>query len=46
MIKFKNQGESLKLNFRNDELDVVQKEYIGMQIDNSLNLKEHIKTVS
>ena len=30
----KNQGESLELKIRNDELDVVQKtKYLGVQID-------------
>ena len=34
----KNQGESLKLKIRNDELDVVQKtKYLGVQIDNKLD---------
>ena len=43
----KNQGESLKLKIQNDELDVVQKtKYLGVQIDNKLDWKEHIKTVS
>ena len=42
-----NQGESLKLKIRNDELEVVQKtKYLGVQIDNKLDWKEHIKTVS
>ena len=43
----KNQGESLKLKIGNDELDVVQKtKYLGVQIDNKLDWKGHIKTVS
>ena len=42
-----NQGESLKLKIRNDELEVVQKtKYLGVQINNKLDWKEHIKTVS
>ena len=42
-----NQGESLKLKIQDKELEVVQKsKYIGVQIDNSLDWKEHIKTVS
>ena len=41
------QGESLKLNIRNDELDVVLKtKYLWVQIDNKLDWKEHNKTVS
>ena len=44
---FINQGGSLKLKIRNDELDVVQKpKYLWVQIDNKLDWKEHIKTVS
>ena len=43
----KNQGESLKLKIRNDELDVEQKtKYLGVQTDSKLDWKEHIKTVS
>ena len=42
-----NQGESLKLKIRNDELEVVQRtKYLGVQIDSGLDWKEHIKTVS
>ena len=42
-----NQGKSLKLKIRNDELEVVQKtKYLGVQIDNKLDWKEHIKSVS
>ena len=37
----------MKLKIRNDELDIVQKtKYLGVQIDNKLDWKEHIKTVS
>ena len=43
----KNKRESLKLNIRDNELEVVQKtKYLGLQIDNSLDWKEHVKTVS
>ena len=43
----KNKSESLKLNIRDNELEVVQKtKYLGLQIDNSLDWKEHVKTVS
>ena len=42
-----NQGESLKLKIQNKELEVVQKsKYLGVQIDNTLDWKDHIKTVS
>ena len=42
-----NQGESLKLKIRNDELEVVQKtNYLGVQMNNKLDWKEHIKPVS
>ena len=42
-----NQSESFKLKIWNDELEVVQKtNYIGVQINNKLDWKEHIKTVS
>ena len=43
----KNRNEHLELKIRDNELEVVQKtKYLGVQIDNSLNWKEHIKTVS
>ena len=43
----KNRDEDLKLKIRNKELEVIkQTKYLGMAIDNSLNWKEHIKTVS
>ena len=43
----KNQDESLKLKIQNNELDVVQKtKYLGIQIDNTLDWKEHTKTIS
>ena len=42
-----NQGESLKLKILDDELEVVQKsKYLGAQIYNTLDWKEHIKTAS
>ena len=43
----KNRDEDLKLKIRKKELEVIQKtKYLGVTIDNSLNWKEHIKTVS
>ena len=43
----KSRDEDLKLKIRNNELEVVQKrKYLGVTIDNSLNWKEHIKSVS
>ena len=43
----KSRNEDLDLNIRNNELEIIQKtKYFGVQIDNSLNWKEHIKTVS
>ena len=42
-----NQGESLKLKIQDKELEIVQKsKYLGVQIDNTLDWKDHIKTVS
>ena len=42
-----DRSESLKLKIRDSELEVVQKtKYLGVQIDNSLDWKEQIKTVS
>ena len=42
-----NQGESLKLKIWDNELEVVQKsKHLGVLIDNTLDWKEHIKTVS
>ena len=39
--------EFLKLKIRESELEVVQKaKYLGAQMDNSLDWKEHIKTAS
>ena len=43
----KSRNEDLKLKIRNKELEVIQKtKYLGVVIDNSLNWKGHIKTVS
>ena len=43
----KSKNESLRLKIHVDELEVVQKtEYLGVQIDNSLDWKEHIKVIS
>ena len=42
----KSRGEDLKLKIRNKELEVVQTtKYLGVTIDNSLNWKEHIKSI-
>ncbi len=39
----KSQVESLKLNIQDNELDVVQNtKYLGAQIDNTLDWKEHV----
>ena len=39
-------NESLKIKIRENELEAAQKtKYLGVQIDNALDLKEHIKTV-
>ena len=41
------QNEDLKLKIRDNELEVVKKtKYLGLQIDCSLDWKEHIKAVS
>ena len=43
----KSRNEDLNLKIRDNELEIIQKtNYLGVQIDNSLNWKEHIKTVS
>ena len=43
----KSRNEDLDLKIRNNELEIIHKtKYLGVQIDNSLNWKEHIKTVS
>ena len=42
----KSRTEDLKLKIRNKELEVIQKKYLGVVIDNSLNWKEYITTVS
>ena len=42
-----NQEESLKLKIRDNELELVQKsKYLVVQIDNNLDWKEHLQTVS
>ena len=42
-----NKNEYLRLKIRVDKLEVVQKtKYLGVQIDNSLDWKEHIKVIS
>ena len=42
-----NAAEKLNLEIRGRELDVVKKiKYLGVQVDNSLDWKEHIKAVS
>ena len=42
-----NAAEKLHLEIRGSELDVVNKtKYLGVHVDNSLDWKEHIKTVS
>ena len=43
----KSKNESLRLKIHVDELEIVQKtKYLGVQIDNSLDWKEHIKVTS
>ena len=43
----KSRNEDLDLKIRDNELEIIQKtKYLGVQIDNSLNWKKHIKTVS
>ena len=43
----KHRNEDLNLAIRNKEIEVIRNnEYLGAVIDNSLNWKEHIKTVS
>ena len=43
----KSRNDDLDLKIRDNELEIIQKtRYLGVQIDNSLNWKEHIKTVS
>ena len=44
---FKTATEKLKLEPHGSELGVVTKaRYLGLQVDNSLNWKEHIKMIS
>ena len=43
----KSRNEDVDFKIRDNELKIIQKtKYLGVQIDNSLNWKEHIKTVS
>ena len=43
----KGRNEDLDLKIRDNELEIIQKtKYLGVLIDNSLNWKEHTKTVS
>ena len=43
----RSQNEDLDLKIRDNELEIIQKtKYLSVQIDNSLNWKEHIKIVS
>ena len=43
----KSKNESLRLKIHVDELEVLQKtKYLGVQIDNSLDWKKHIKVTS
>ena len=43
----KSQNDDLDLKIRDNNLEIIQKtKYLDVQIDNSLNWKEHIKTVS
>ena len=43
----KSRNDDLDLKIRDNELEIIQKtKYLGVQIDNCLNWKEHIKTVS
>ena len=43
----KSKNESLRLKIQVDELDVVQRtKYLGVQIDDSLDWKEHIRIIS
>ena len=43
----KSRNDDLDLKIRDNDLEIIQKtKYLGVQIDNSLNWKEHIKTVS
>ena len=41
----KNQDKSLKLKIQDSELEVVKK-YLGKEIDNTLDWKEHMKAIS
>ena len=42
-----SRNDDLDLKIRDNDIEIIQKtKYLGVQIDNSLNWKEHIKTVS
>ena len=42
-----SRNDALDLKIRDNDLEIIQKtKCLGVQIDNSLNWKEHIKTVS
>ena len=42
-----SRNDDMDLKIRDTDLEIIQKtKYLGVQIDNSLNWKEHIKTVS
>ena len=42
-----SRNDDLDLKIRDNDLEIIKKpKYLGVQIDNSLNWKEHIKTVS
>ena len=44
---FKSRNDDLDLRIRDNDLEIIQKtKCLGVQIDNSLHWKEHIKTVS
>ena len=46
-MKATSNSRFLRKTCTNNELEIIQKtKYLGVQIDNSLNWKEHIKTVS
>ena len=42
----KSRHEDLDLKIHDNDLEIIQKKYLGVQIDNSLNWKEYVKIVS